>query len=98
MVQIRDNAAAQGIFSFFRDDLRLEDCITGMRTLKAESIDIVVTSPPYNLGINYNKYSDSGTRESYLHWCKQWALQVRRTLKNDGSFFLNVGASPSSPM
>jgi site-specific DNA-methyltransferase (adenine-specific) len=58
----------------------------------------VVTSPPYNLGISYGKYSDRQDRRSYLGWCGEWAAQIRRVLKSDGSFFLNIGAAPSNPM
>ncbi|MDQ3198621.1 MAG: site-specific DNA-methyltransferase [Verrucomicrobiota bacterium] len=79
-------------------DLRLGDCVTGMATLAAESIDLVVTSPPYNLGIRYGKYVDTGGREVYLDWCEEWAAQVKRLLRPDGSLFLNVGAAPSNPM
>jgi site-specific DNA-methyltransferase (adenine-specific) len=79
-------------------DLRREDCIKGMSRLTNESVDLVVTSPPYNLGISYGKYSDWQDRRSYLNWCSKWAAQVRRVLKPNGSFFLNVGSAPSNPM
>src|SRR5438128_85106 len=69
-----------------------------MSRLGDESIDLVVTSPPYNLGIRYGKFSDTQDRESYLNWCGEWAEQVRRALKSDGSFFLNIGSAPSSPL
>ena len=81
-----------------RIDLRLEDCVKGMAHLPADSVDLVVTSPPYNLGIRYGKYSDREDRQSYLKWCQTWAAQVRRVLNGSGSFFLNVGAAPSNPM
>lgn len=70
----------------------------GMSRLPEGSIDLVVTSPPYNLGISYGKYSDGQDRQSYLNWCGKWAAQVRRVLKPNGSFFLNVGSAPSNPM
>jgi site-specific DNA-methyltransferase (adenine-specific) len=79
-------------------DLRKQDCITGMSRLAGGSVDLVVTSPPYNLGISYGKYSDRQDRQSYLGWCGEWAAQVRRVLRSDGSFFLNIGAAPSNPM
>src|SRR6059058_3692109 len=79
-------------------DLRRQDCITGMSRLAEGSVDLVVTSPPYNLGISYGKYSDRQSRRSYLNWCGEWAGQVRRVLRSDGSFFLNIGAAPSNPM
>jgi site-specific DNA-methyltransferase (adenine-specific) len=79
-------------------DLRREDCIAGMSRLAEGSVDLVVTSPPYNLGIRYWKYSDRQDRRSYLAWCGEWAEQVQRVLRPDGSFFLNIGAAPSNPM
>src|SRR5439155_14085563 len=79
-------------------DLRRQDCITGMSRLAEGSVDLVVTSPPYNLGIRYGKYSDHQDRRSYLGWCGEWAGRVRRVLRSDGSFFLNIGAVPSNPM
>ena len=79
-------------------DFRHEDCVEGMARLPNEDVDIVVTSPPYNLGINYGKYSDREDRRSYLRWCQKWTAHVRRMLKADGSFFLNIGAVPSNPM
>ena len=79
-------------------DLRLMDCLTGMAKLPNESIDLVVTSPPYNLGIRYGKFRDKDDRQSYLRWCRQWAGQICRIVKPSGSFFLNVGSAPSNPM
>jgi site-specific DNA-methyltransferase (adenine-specific) len=81
-----------------RFDLRLEDCVEGMSRLREETVDLVVTSPPYNLGIRYGRYSDKQKRPSYLKWCAQWAAAVGRALKTDGSFFLNIGSAPSNPM
>src|SRR6266404_7413372 len=79
-------------------DLRQLDCVTGMSRLPDEHLDLVVTSPPYNLGVRYGKFSDRQDRQSYLRWCKDWAAQIRRILKPDGSFFLNIGSAPSNPM
>ncbi len=79
-------------------NLRQQDCIKGMSRLKSESVDLVVTSPPYNLGIRYGKYADREDRQSYLDWCGKWSAQIRRVLKSTGSFFLNAGAAPSNPM
>jgi site-specific DNA-methyltransferase (adenine-specific) len=79
-------------------DLRRQDCVKGVSRLAEETVDLVVTSPPYNLGINYSKYSDRQDRLSYLGWCGEWAAQIRRVLKSNGSFFLNIGAAPSNPM
>ncbi len=79
-------------------DLRREDCVKGMARLPNEHVDLVVTSPPYNLGVDYRKYFDRQDRQSYLKWCREWASQVQRILKPSGSFFLNIGSAPSNPM
>lgn len=78
-------------------DLQHGDCIAGMKEQKEESVDIVVTSPPYNLGIGYKNYDDNLSSEDYLDWSVRWAREVKRLLKPDGSLFLNVGASPANP-
>ncbi|MDF1825682.1 MAG: site-specific DNA-methyltransferase [Verrucomicrobiales bacterium] len=78
-------------------DLRPGDCVEGMKTLSDESVDLVVTSPPYNLGIKYANYSDNLSSEAYLAWSLEWATEVNRLLKPGGSFFLNVGAAPAQP-
>jgi site-specific DNA-methyltransferase (adenine-specific) len=79
-------------------DLRQQDCVKGMSLLTDESVGLVVTSPPYNLGIGYRQYADRQDRQSYLNWCARWAAQIRRVLRSNGSFFLNVGSAPSNPM
>ena len=92
---LRDSSASPGMTVF---DLRHEDCQRGMKQLPPNSIDLAVTSPPYNLGVRYSRFSDNAERAAYLRWCKRWAAQIARLLKPDGSFFLNVGAAPSNPM
>jgi site-specific DNA-methyltransferase (adenine-specific) len=69
-----------------------------MRAMAECTIDLVVTSPPYNLGIAYSRYSDRQKRGDYLEWCVAWATELRRVLKPRGSLFLNVGAAPSNPL
>jgi site-specific DNA-methyltransferase (adenine-specific) len=79
-------------------ELQTLDCVEGMRQMPDESVDLVVTSPPYNLGVRYRNYRDSRNSDEYLNWSVQWAAQVQRVLKKDGSFFLNLGACPSNPL
>jgi len=78
--------------------LHCQDCLIGMETrLEPESVDVVVTSPPYNLGVKYDGYDDGGTREDYLAWTGRWLSAVRRVLSPGGSLFLNVGSRPRDP-
>ena len=48
----------------------LEDCKYGMTFLKEKSVDVVVTSPPYNIGVKYNSYHDNVSLERYLQWMR----------------------------
>ncbi len=74
------------------------DCIAGMpRTLEPGSVDVVITSPPYNLGTSYKAYDDSIPRSAYLDWLEQWAEATVSVLHDEGSVFLNIGAKPSDP-
>lgn len=74
------------------------DCLQTLPTLAAGSVDLVVTSPPYNLGISYKTFKDTAPREEFLAWCRAWAAEVKRVMTDDASFFLNVGAAPANPL
>jgi site-specific DNA-methyltransferase (adenine-specific) len=74
------------------------DCLEILPTLEAGSMDLVVTSPPYNLGIRYKSFKDTAPREQFLAWCRTWAAELRRVMADDASFFLNVGAAPANPL
>jgi len=71
------------------------DCVEGLRAMDPETVDVVVTSPPYNIGKNYKKYNDVRPREEYLDWMEEVSKECKRVLKDNGSFFLNVGGKPS---
>jgi site-specific DNA-methyltransferase (adenine-specific) len=75
-----------------------EDCRTGLpKRLAPKSADVVVTSPPYNLGVRYASYEDRQPRDEYLRWIGAVARSVDRVLSPGGSFFLNVGGPPKDP-
>ena len=73
------------------------DALDILGRLPEASIDAVVTSPPYNLGIRYRSYDDGLPREEYLKWTADWVRAVARVLQARGSLFLNVGAKPKDP-
>ncbi len=73
------------------------DCLSLLPTLQQASVDVIVTSPPYNLDLAYAAYKDSRTEEDYLNWMVMVATQLRRVLAPDGSFFLNISGSNSRP-
>jgi len=75
----------------------LGDCLTILAELRPHSVDAIVTSPPYNLGIRYRTYEDRRPRAEYLEWTATWVKAAARVLRPHGSLFLNVGSMPSDP-
>ncbi len=73
------------------------DCLDVFPALDQESVSVIVTSPPYNLGIQYRSYEDTIPRAEYLEWSGRWIAAARETLDPQGSLFLNVGAKPVDP-
>jgi len=73
------------------------DCLSVLPTLPAATVDVVVTSPPYNLGLFYRGYVDRRTEDNYLDWLAHTACEVRRVMKPNASFFLNLSGSSSAP-
>jgi site-specific DNA-methyltransferase (adenine-specific) len=65
--------------------------------LDRASIDVIVTSPPYNLGIKYRSYEDDLPRSEYLGWTDQWLRAAAKVCGPQASLFLNVGAKPTDP-
>jgi site-specific DNA-methyltransferase (adenine-specific) len=66
------------------------DCIVEMGKLPESSIDLVVTSPPYNVGIDYDSHDDNQSMEDYWEFTKQWLTQSFRILKDDGRIAINI--------
>lgn len=73
------------------------DAVDLLARLPPASVDAIVTSPPYNLGIRYRSYQDSLPPEQYAEWTDAWIAAAARTLAPGGSLFLNVGAKPTEP-
>ena len=66
------------------------DCVEVMSKLPENSIDLVVTSPPYSVGINYDTYNDNTTIDQYLDFSEQWLKASYRIMKDDGRICVNV--------
>ncbi|MGQ9602651.1 MAG: DNA-methyltransferase [bacterium] len=68
----------------FNDDFLATNCI------EEGSIDLGVTSPPYNVDIRYNSYDDKMPYDVYLEFSRKWLEKVYKLLKDDGRFCLNI--------
>ena len=66
------------------------DCIEVMKTLPELSVDLVVTSCPYGVGIDYDIHNDDVEFEDYKIFSRDWLTQVYRVLKDDGRIALNI--------
>jgi site-specific DNA-methyltransferase (adenine-specific) len=80
-----------------RQQVILRDCLVELRAMASASVDVIVTSPPYNIGVRYRSYQDRLPRQSYLDWLTEIGAELRRLLKDDGSFFLNMGGTNADP-
>lgn len=73
------------------------DALEVLNTLDPEFIDVVPTSPPYNIGKDYGNYKDDLPYEDYLNWMEEIAVALKRVLKPTGSIFLNIGNTCKQP-
>ncbi len=81
------------------------DCLKGMRKIEDNSVDLVVTSPPYNLNgmrkgsyyagkkkgkvLRYKTYDDNMPYKEYEIWQRQVLMECYRVIKNTGAIFYN---------
>jgi site-specific DNA-methyltransferase (adenine-specific) len=66
------------------------DCIEEMNKLPESSVDLIVTSPPYNVGIDYDSHDDRMSMEDYWRFTKEWLSAAFHTLKDDGRIAVNI--------
>lgn len=75
-------------------EVKFGDCRYLIKEIPSESIDLVVTSPPYNIGKKYGKYNDKVTLENWESLINDVTKEIYRILKPNGSFFLNLSPIP----
>lgn len=64
------------------------DCLDLLRKIPAGIIDLTVTSPPYNIGKEYEAKRDVA---EYIDWCADWIAELYRVATLSGAFWLNLG-------
>ena len=70
--------------SVFNDDVLATKCVD------SGSVDLIVTSPPYNVDIRYGNFDDTIPYEPYLEFTEQWLSKRYQLAKDDGRFCLNI--------
>ena len=66
------------------------NCIDVMSELPESSVDLLVTSPPYNVGIEYDQHDDKMDMNSYWQFTEDWLKESFRVLKDDGRIAVNI--------
>ena len=64
------------------------DCIKILPTLEADSAQIIIADPPYNIGKDFGNDSDKQSMDEYLVWCEKWIKECLRVLKPNGTMFI----------
>ena len=59
-----------------------EDCLEGMKQIPDNSIDLVLTDPPYNINLKYNTYKDKKSEKEFWDWIEKIYIELYRILKN----------------
>jgi site-specific DNA-methyltransferase (adenine-specific) len=66
------------------------DCVEVMSKLPQNSVDLICTSPPYSVGIQYDVYDDNTSIDEYLIFSKKWLSEAYKVLKDDGRICVNI--------
>lgn len=64
------------------------NCVSGMKKLSDNSVDIIVADPPYNIGKDFGNNKDKMPLAEYLKWTDEWLQQAFRVLKPSGTLYV----------
>ena len=78
---------------YFCDKIICADVIEGLRQIPDRTVHLIVTSPPFNVGIDYENHSDSLPHIEYLEWMKAVWNECYRVLVKGGRICINVDAT-----
>lgn len=73
-----------------KDIILYKGDVLNENNFKEEFIDLIVTSPPYNVGIQYNSTDDTITYEDYLLFSEKWLSNCLKWTKSTGRLCLNI--------
>jgi site-specific DNA-methyltransferase (cytosine-N4-specific) len=92
------NSSGEPVYATARGAMYCADSIEFMRGLPSDSVDLVVTSPPYAL--HFKKEYGNADQRDYVEWLLPFAREIKRVIKPSGSFVLNLGGAwqPGAPV
>lgn len=67
------------------------DALVELKKIKSETVDLIVTDPPYNLNKNYGITKDSYDFDEYLNFTRAWLKESIRILKPNGTIYIFMG-------
>ena len=72
-------------------EIILGDALEELKKIPTESIDLIVTDPPYNLNKDYGFTKDNLEFDEYLEFSRLWIKEAVRILKDDGTLYIFMG-------
>jgi len=67
--------------NFGRARLILGDCVDILKSIESDSVDLIVTDPPYNVGVDYGEHNDNMSLDEFTEWARLWFIDCRRISK-----------------
>lgn len=79
------------IFFQIEDSIKIYNAdILEFGDIDYRSIDLIVTSPPYNVNVQYKNFDDGIPYKEYLNFTREWLARTRKFAKRDGRLCLNI--------
>lgn len=75
----------------FQNKIVCGDCIDLLNGAEVPFADLVFADPPFNIGFQYDRYSDTLEKDKYLHWTRDWMAACVKVLKPHGAFYIAIG-------
>lgn len=70
------------------NEIECIDVLDGLKQVDNNSIDVIISDPPYNIGKNFGVSKDNLSLEDYINWSLLWIDECNRVLKENGTFFV----------
>ena len=71
-------------------DIHCSDTLKFMNDMPEKSVDLIVTSPPYGVGIDYDSWDDDKYFDEYMRFTREWLSAAYRVLRDDGRIAVNI--------
>jgi len=71
-------------------DIHCSDTVKFMNEMPEKSVDLIITSPPYGVGIDYDSWDDDKYFDEYMRFTREWLSAAYRVLRDDGRIAVNI--------